>query len=154
MRVAVVGTGYVGLVAGVCLAESGADVVCIDVDPEKLRSLEKGEVPFFEPGLGAMLSRNRPERIRFSGDLASSIRGRQVVFVAVGTPPAEDGSADLSRVLDVARSVAAAAEHPLVLVLKSTVPVGTNEKVSRVVASRRTGASPPRARPRRMWTGQ
>jgi UDPglucose 6-dehydrogenase len=137
VRVAVVGTGYVGLVAGVCLAESGADVVCIDVDAEKLRSLEKGQVPFFEPGLGTMLSRNWPERIRFSGDLAASIRGRQVVFVAVGTPPAEDGSADLSRVLEVAQAVADAAEHPLVLVLKSTVPVGTNERVSRVVASSR-----------------
>jgi len=137
VRVAVVGSGYVGLVAGVCLAESGADVVCIDVDAEKLRSLERGEVPFFEPGLGTMLSRNWPDRIHFSGDLAASIRGRQVVFIAVGTPPAEDGSADLSRVLEVARAVAEAAEHPLVLVLKSTVPVGTNERVSRVVASAR-----------------
>ncbi|HWO11245.1 MAG TPA: UDP-glucose/GDP-mannose dehydrogenase family protein [Polyangiaceae bacterium] len=135
MRVAVVGTGYVGLVAGVCLAESGADVVCIDVDRAKLDLLEKGEVPFFEPGLADMLSRNWPQRITFSADLAASIRGRQVVFVAVGTPPREDGSADLSRVLEVARGVAAAAEHPLVLVMKSTVPVGTNQKVSEVVAS-------------------
>ena len=124
-----------GLVAGVCLAESGADVVCIDVDRAKLDLLEKGEVPFFEPGLADMLSRNWPQRITFSADLAASIRGRQVVFVAVGTPPREDGSADLSRVLEVARGVAAAAEHPLVLVMKSTVPVGTNQKVSEVVAS-------------------
>ena len=135
MRVAVVGTGYVGLVAGVCLAESGADVVCIDVDRAKLALLEKGEVPFFEPGLADMLARNWPQRITFSDDLAASIRGRQVVFVAVGTPPREDGSADLSRVIEVARGVAAAAEHPLVLVMKSTVPVGTNQKVSEVVAS-------------------
>ena len=134
MRIAVVGTGYVGLVAGVCLAESGADVVCIDVDRAKLALLEKGEVPFFEPGLASMLSRNWPDRITFSADLAASIRGRQVVFVAVGTPPQEDGSADLSRVLEVARAVASTAEHPLVLVLKSTVPVGTNERVSAVVA--------------------
>jgi UDPglucose 6-dehydrogenase len=137
MRVAVVGTGYVGLVAGVCLAESGADVVCIDVDQEKLRCLEKGQVPFFEPGLASMLSRNFPQRITFSDNLAASIRGRQIVFVAVGTPPNEDGSADLSRVLEVARSVALAAEQPLLLVMKSTVPVGTNERVCQVVASAR-----------------
>jgi UDPglucose 6-dehydrogenase len=125
----------VGLVAGVCLAESGADVVCIDVDQEKLRCLERGQVPFFEPGLASMLARNWPHRITFSDDLSASIRGRQVVFVAVGTPPNEDGSADLSRVIDVARNVGQAAEHDLLLVLKSTVPVGTNERVSAVVAS-------------------
>jgi UDPglucose 6-dehydrogenase len=135
VRVAVVGTGYVGLVAGVCLAESGADVVCIDVDEAKLKLLEQGQVPFFEPGLASMLARNWPQRITFSDDLAASIRGRQVVFVAVGTPPQEDGSADLSRVLEVARQVARAAEQPLLLVLKSTVPVGTNQRVSEVVAS-------------------
>lgn len=133
MRVAVVGTGYVGLVAGVCLAESGADVVCIDVDQEKLKSLEKGQVPFYEPGLETMLQNNWPKRLHFSDDLAASIEGRQVVFVAVGTPSKEDGSADLSRVLEVARSVAEAAVQELVLVLKSTVPVGTNEKVCEVV---------------------
>jgi UDPglucose 6-dehydrogenase len=125
----------VGLVAGVCLAESGADVVCIDVDEAKLKLLEQGQVPFFEPGLASMLARNWPQRITFSDDLAASIRGRQVVFVAVGTPPQEDGSADLSRVLEVARQVARAAEQPLLLVLKSTVPVGTNQRVSEVVAS-------------------
>jgi UDPglucose 6-dehydrogenase len=127
----------VGLVAGVCLAESGADVVCIDVDQEKLRCLERGEVPFFEPGLASMLANNWPQRITFSDDLSTSIRGRQVVFVAVGTPPNEDGSADLSRVIEVARHVAEVAEHELLLVLKSTVPVGTNERVSKVVASAR-----------------
>ena len=137
MRVAVVGTGYVGLVAGVCLAESGCDVVCIDVDPEKLRRLERGEVPFFEPGLASMLARNWPQRITFSNDLKTSLRSREIVFVAVGTPPNEDGSADLSRVLEVARDVAQAAEHDLVLVMKSTVPVGTNERVSSVVRSAR-----------------
>jgi UDPglucose 6-dehydrogenase len=135
VRIAVVGTGYVGLVAGVCLAESGADVVCIDVDQAKLRMLEQGQVPFFEPGLASMLARNWPQRITFSDDLAASIRGRQVVFVAVGTPPLEDGSADLSRVLEVAAQVARVAEQPLALVLKSTVPVGTNERVSAVVAA-------------------
>jgi UDPglucose 6-dehydrogenase len=137
MRVAVIGTGYVGLVAGVCLAESGADVACIDVDPEKLRRLERGEVPFFEPGLASMLARNWPQRISFTSDLAGGIRGRQIVFVAVGTPPNEDGSADLSRVLEVADGVARAAERDVVLVLKSTVPVGTNQRVCDVVASAR-----------------
>jgi UDPglucose 6-dehydrogenase len=135
LRVAVIGTGYVGLVAGVCLAESGADVVCIDVDPDKLRRLERGEVPFFEPGLASMLARNWPSRISFSEDLASGIRGREIVFIAVGTPPNEDGSADLSRVIEVAAGVARFAERDLVLVLKSTVPVGTNQRVSEVVAS-------------------
>jgi len=119
----------------VCLAESGADVVCIDVDPDKLRRLERGEVPFFEPGLASMLARNWPTRISFSEDLASGIRGREVVFIAVGTPPNEDGSADLSRVIEVAAGVARSAERDLVLVLKSTVPVGTNQRVSEVVAS-------------------
>jgi UDPglucose 6-dehydrogenase len=137
MRVAVIGTGYVGLVAGVCLAESGADVACIDVDPDKLRRLEQGEVPFFEPGLASMLARNWPQRISFTDDLAAGIRGRQIVFVAVGTPPNEDGSADLSRVLEVAAGVAKTAERELVLVLKSTVPVGTNQRVSEVVANSR-----------------
>lgn len=126
-----------GLVAGVCLAESGCDVVCIDVDQQKLRQLERGEVPFFEPGLASMLERNWPHRITFSDDLRASIASRQVVFIAVGTPPNEDGSADLSRVLEVASSVAQAAAHDLVLVLKSTVPVGTNQRVSKVVASSR-----------------
>jgi len=135
LRVAVIGTGYVGLVAGVCLAESGADVVCIDVDPDKLRRLERGEVPFFEPGLASMLARNWPARISFSEDLANGIRGREIVFIAVGTPPNEDGSADLSRVIEVAAGVARSAERDLVLVLKSTVPVGTNQRVSEVVAS-------------------
>jgi UDPglucose 6-dehydrogenase len=127
----------VGLVAGVCLAESGADVICIDVDQDKLRRLEQGKVPFFEPGLASMLARNWPQRITFSDNLAESIRGRQVVFVAVGTPPNEDGSADLSRVIEVARHVAEVAEHDLLLVLKSTVPVGTNQRVSQVVAPAR-----------------
>jgi UDPglucose 6-dehydrogenase len=135
VKVAVVGSGYVGLVLGVCLAESGADVVCIDKNEAKLRLLEKGEVPFFEPGLSAMLERNWPERLSFSADLSGSLKGRRVVFVAVDTPPMEDGSADLSRVLDVARTVANSAEHDLVLVLKSTVPVGTNAKVREVVAT-------------------
>ena len=133
MKIAVVGTGYVGLVAGACFADSGVNVVCVDVDEEKLERLKRGEVPFFEPRLGELVLRNWPDRLDFSSDLASAIRGRQAVFVAVGTPPNEDGSADLSHVLKVAEDVAKAAEHELILVLKSTVPVGTNARVRQVV---------------------
>ncbi|HVU03209.1 MAG TPA: UDP-glucose/GDP-mannose dehydrogenase family protein [Polyangiaceae bacterium] len=133
MKIAVVGTGYVGLVAGACFADVGSDVVCVDVDPEKLRRLEQGHVPFFEPGLESLVRRNYPSRLRFSSDLAASVAGRRVVFVAVGTPPNEDGSADLSHVLAVARDVARVATNDLALVLKSTVPVGTNEKVTAIV---------------------
>lgn len=133
VKIAVVGTGYVGLVAGACFADSGVNVVCVDVDEEKLERLKRGEVPFFEPRLGELVLRNWPDRLDFSSDLASAIRGRQAVFVAVGTPPNEDGSADLSHVLKVAEDVAKAAEHELILVLKSTVPVGTNARVRQVV---------------------
>lgn len=133
MRVAVIGTGYVGLVAGACLADVGCDVVCVDVNESKLLALRRGEVPFFEPGLKELVRRNAPSRLHFSSDLGASLEGRSVVFVAVGTPPAEDGSADLSHVLAVARDVARLAVSDLVLVLKSTVPVGTNAKVTEVV---------------------
>lgn len=131
MKIAVIGSGYVGLVAGACFADSGTHVTCVDVDERKLEKLRAGEVPFFEPGLASLVKRNWPHRLDFSSNLPDSIRGREVVFVAVGTPPAEDGSADLSHVLKVAEQVAQAAEHDLVLVLKSTVPVGTNERVRR-----------------------
>ena len=129
MKIAVVGSGYVGLVAGACFADSGTHVTCVDVDEKKLEKLRAGEVPFFEPGLSELVKRNWPHRLDFSSNLPDSIRGRDIVFVAVGTPPAEDGSADLSHVLKVAEQVAKAAEHPLALVLKSTVPVGTNVRV-------------------------
>jgi UDPglucose 6-dehydrogenase len=134
MKVAVVGTGYVGLVAGACFADAGTHVVCVDVDERKLRDLEQGKVPFFEPGLEELVERNWPTRLSFSSDLAASIAGCSAVFVAVGTPPNEDGSADLSHVLKVARDVAAIATHPVTLVLKSTVPVGTNDHVRQVVS--------------------
>ncbi len=107
--------------------------MCIDVDEKKLAKLRAGEVPFFEPRLADLLKRNWPHRLDFTSNLADGIRGREVVFVAVGTPPQDDGSADLSYVLGVAEQVAKTAEHPLALVLKSTVPVGTNELVRNVV---------------------
>jgi UDPglucose 6-dehydrogenase len=133
VKIAVVGTGYVGLVAGACFADVGSDVVCVDVDPAKLAKLEQGIVPFFEPGLEALVKRNCPARLRFSSNLESALEGRRIVFVAVGTPPSEDGSADLTHVLGVARDVARLAKNDLVLVLKSTVPVGTNAKVTEIV---------------------
>jgi UDPglucose 6-dehydrogenase len=133
VKVVIVGTGYVGLVAGACFAESGHTVVCVDVDEQKLERLRQGDVPFFEPGLDDMVKRNWPDRLQFTTQLDTALDGAQAAFIAVGTPPAEDGSADLTAVLNVARSVARAARHELVLVLKSTVPVGTNEKVTAVV---------------------
>ncbi|HWA73901.1 MAG TPA: UDP-glucose/GDP-mannose dehydrogenase family protein [Polyangiaceae bacterium] len=133
MKIAVIGSGYVGLVAGACFADSGTNVTCVDVDEAKLEKLRRGDVPFFEPRLAELVKRNWPHRLDFSSNLAESIQGREVVFVAVGTPPQEDGSADLSYVLKVAEQVAKAATHELALVLKSTVPVGTNAKVTEVV---------------------
>ncbi len=134
MKVAVVGSGYVGLVAGACFANAGNQVVCVDVDEAKLKRLEAGQVPFFEPGLEDMVERNWPKRLQFSSDLSAAVEGASVAIIAVGTPPQEDGSADLSYVLGVARDVARLAKEPLVLVTKSTVPVGTNAKVRAVVA--------------------
>jgi len=133
VKIAVVGTGYVGLVAGACFADSGTHVTCVDVDESKLEKLRRGEVPFFEPHLADLVKRNWPARLDFTSDLAQAIDGREVVFIAVGTPPQEDGSADLSHVLTVAEQVSKAAKHDLALVTKSTVPVGTNEKVREVV---------------------
>ena len=129
MKIAVIGSGYVGLVAGACFADSGTTVVCVDRDERKLALLEKGEVPFYEPRLSDIVKKNWPDRLTFSSNLEDSIRGAQAIFIAVGTPPREDGSADLSHVLGVARQVAKAAEHDFILVTKSTVPVGTNKLV-------------------------
>jgi UDPglucose 6-dehydrogenase len=121
------------LVAGACFADSGTHVTCVDVDEQKLEKLRRGEVPFFEPNLAELVKRNWPHRLDFTSNLAQAIDGREVVFIAVGTPPQEDGSADLSHVLTVAEQVAKTAKHELALVTKSTVPVGTNERVREVV---------------------
>lgn len=133
MKIAVIGTGYVGLVAGACFADAGTHVTCVDVDEVKLSKLRDGVVPFFEPRLEELVQRNWPTRLDFSSNLEESLEGRKAAFVAVGTPPNEDGSADLSYVLKVAEDVAKLAKDDIVLVLKSTVPVGTNEKVRAVV---------------------
>jgi UDPglucose 6-dehydrogenase len=134
MRIAVVGTGYVGLVAGVCFAESGNDVVCVDKDATKVRALSKGKVPIYEPGLEELLRRNRSEgRLTFTTALAKAVRDSAIVFIAVGTPQGEDGSADLQHVLAVAKDVAKAMNGYKVIVNKSTVPVGTAQRVREVI---------------------
>jgi UDPglucose 6-dehydrogenase len=134
MRVAVVGTGYVGLVAGACFAESGNDVVCVDNNHAKVRLLRRGKIPIYEPGLEELLRRNRTEkRLNFTTTLPKAVRDSAVVFIAVGTPQGEDGSADLKHVLEVAREIARAMNGYKVIVNKSTVPVGTSEKVREVI---------------------
>ena len=134
MKVCVVGSGYVGLVTGGCLAETGTVVVCADIDKEKVEELRRGEVPIFEPGLDAMLERNtKAGRLSFSDDPAAAIADATVVYIAVGTPQRSDGGADLTAVDKVAETVAKHATTDVVLVIKSTVPVGTNARVRRIV---------------------
>lgn len=134
MRIAVVGTGYVGLVVGACFAENGNDVTCVDKDAAKIRMLQRGRIPIFEPGLEELVKRNRVEkRLTFTTALPRAVRAAQVIFVAVGTPQGEDGSADLQHVLGVARDIGRSMNGYKVIVDKSTVPVGTAEKVREVV---------------------
>lgn len=134
MNIAVVGTGYVGLVSGACFAEMGVNVTCVDIDKEKIERLRRGEVPIYEPGLDEIVSRNSREgRLSFATSLQEVIDGVEVVFIAVGTPPDEDGSADLRYVLEVAREFGRSVKRYTLLVTKSTVPVGTSAKVRRVV---------------------
>ncbi len=134
MNIAVVGTGYVGLVSGACFAEMGVNVTCVDINREKIERLRRGEVPIYEPGLDEIVRRNcREGRLAFATSLAEVIDGVEVVFIAVGTPPDEDGSADLRYVLDVAREFGRSVRRYTLLVTKSTVPVGTSEKVRAAV---------------------
>jgi UDPglucose 6-dehydrogenase len=134
MKIAVIGTGYVGLVAGACFAESGNDVVCVDKDGTKVRTLRAGRMPIYEPGLEEIVRRNRHEnRLTFTTTLPKAVRGSTIVFIAVGTPQGEDGSADLQHVLEVAREVARAMNGYKVIVNKSTVPVGTAVRVREVI---------------------
>ncbi len=134
MKITVIGTGYVGLVTGTCFAEVGVDVTCIDIDQKKIENLNKGILPIYEPGLEEMVLRNtQKQRLHFSTSLAENIKQAEVAFIAVGTPPDEDGSADLKYVLAVASSIGQHMEKPLVVVTKSTVPVSTAEKVRKAV---------------------
>ncbi len=130
MRVTVIGSGYVGLVAGACLAETGNDVVCADVDERKVARLKANDIPIYEPGLEDLVSRNQAEaRLSFTTDVGAAVAHGKVVFIAVGTPPGEDGSADLKYVLAVASTIGRHLNEPKIVVTKSTVPVGTAERV-------------------------
>lgn len=135
MKIAIVGTGYVGLVTGTCFADMGIDVTCIDIDKEKISKLSEGIIPIYEPGLENLVKKNHQAgRLHFSTDLTSVLDDVEVVFSAVGTPPDEDGSADLKYVLDVARTIGQNLNHYALVVTKSTVPVGTAQKVRQTIA--------------------
>ena len=139
MRIGVVGTGYVGLVVGACLAETGNAVVCVDKDEAKISALRAGLIPIYEPGLNEMIPRNvAEERLRFTTDLAEAVRSSEVIFIAVGTPQAADGAADLGAVLAVADDIGRAMNGWKVVVSKSTVPVGTAARVKETIAGRTT----------------
>ncbi len=135
MKISVVGTGYVGLVSGTCFAETGIDVVCVDIDSKKINKLNNGQIPIYEPGLEDIYKRNVEKgRLSFTTDLKSSLTDADAIFIAVGTPPGEDGSADLKYVLNVSREVGQYIDHYMVVVTKSTVPVGTSVKVKKAIA--------------------
>jgi len=141
LKIAVVGTGYVGLVVGVCLAENGNSVVCVDNDEKKVEALRRGEIPIYEPGLAEMIPRNvAEERLRFTTDLGAAVQQSEILFIAVGTPQDEDGSADLRHVLAVADGIGRHMNGYKVIVNKSTVPVGTTEKVRKAVSAVTTHA--------------
>ena len=134
MNIAIVGTGYVGLVSGTCFAETGVNVTCVDVDAQKIERLKNGEIPIYEPGLDQLVLKNvRAGRLKFTTDLASILNEQEIVFSAVGTPPDEDGSADLKYVLQVAKTIGENLNRYLVVVTKSTVPVGTAKKVRQTI---------------------
>jgi len=141
MKIAVVGSGYVGLVLGACLAENGNTVACVDKDESKVATLKGGKMPIYEPGLEEMVDRNQQEdRLSFTTDLASSVRTSAIVFIAVGTPQGEDGAADLQHVLAVAKAIGRAMDKYTVVVDKSTVPVGTAKLVRNTIAAETTQA--------------
>ncbi|MCM2336888.1 MAG: nucleotide sugar dehydrogenase, partial [Pseudomonas sp.] len=136
MQVTIFGTGYVGLVTGTCLADVGHDVVCVDIDAAKVEGLNRGVIPIYEPGLEPMVKANHGAgRLHFTTDAAAAVAHAEVIFIAVGTPPDEDGSADLQYVLAVADTIGRHLERAAVIVNKSTVPVGTADKVRATIAA-------------------
>lgn len=140
MRIVIVGTGYVGLVSGAGLSSVGVDVTCVDIDDKKIAALNDGQVPIYEPGLGELIKESvRQERLRFSTDLQSAVKGTDAVFLCVGTPMSDDGSADLSMLFTAAAQVAEAATGPLAVVTKSTVPVGTADKIRKILQEKGAG---------------
>ncbi|MBL8993908.1 MAG: UDP-glucose/GDP-mannose dehydrogenase family protein [Spirochaetia bacterium] len=135
MKISVIGTGYVGLVCGACFADMGHEVTCVDVVQEKIDRLNAGQIPIYEPGLDHLVSRGvKEKRLSFTTEVAAAVAGAQAVFIAVGTPPGADGSADLKYVLQVAETIGKNVNTYKVVVTKSTVPVGTAEKVRAAVA--------------------
>lgn len=142
MKIAMIGTGYVGLVSGVCFSDFGHNVVCVDKEAEKIAMLERGEVPIYEPGLNAVMVRNvDAARLKFTTDLAGAVDGADAVFIAVGTPTRRgDGHADLTYVMAAAEDIARAMTGYSVVVTKSTVPLGTNRKVAEVIRAARIDA--------------
>jgi UDPglucose 6-dehydrogenase len=143
MHICVVGTGYVGLVTGACLADFGINVTCVDKDSSKIEMLLRGEIPIYEPGLDAIVAKNaKADRLHFTTDLATAIQQALAIFIAVGTPPKEDGSADLSYVIQVAESIADNLTGYKVVVTKSTVPIGTGQLIEGILSKRTNGAHP------------
>ena len=134
MKIAIIGSGYVGLVTGACFSEVGINVTCVDVDHKKIENLNKGIIPIYEPGLEEMITRNiKKERLNFTTNIASAIKQAEVVFISVGTPPDENGSADLKHVISVARDCGRYIDDYTLVVTKSTVPVGTSLKVKKAI---------------------
>src|SRR5215210_6092922 len=140
MHVAVIGSGYVGLVTGACFAEFGVDVICVDVDREKIAQLSEGVIPIYEPGLEQLVTKNiQAGRLHFTTDLKQAVERALVIFLAVGTPPREDGSADLSHIEAAARSIAEYLDDYKVIVTKSTVPVGTGQRLRKLIREHQKG---------------
>jgi len=137
MKIAIVGTGYVGLVSGACFAEMGVDVTCVDIDSDKIEGLKQGTIPIYEPGLKNIVIRNyEADRLHFTTSLPSVLNDMEIIFIAVGTPSDEEGDADLSYVMTVANTIADHMEKPLLIVTKSTVPVGTSYRIREVIRKR------------------
>src|SRR5437867_8956327 len=135
MNIGIIGTGYVGLVAGACFAESGNDVVCVDIDAAKVERLRQGIIPIYEPGLSDLIERNvREERLAFTNDIEAAIRKSFILFIAVGTPTTSSGAADLRAVYQVAKDIGRLMDRYKLIVTKSTVPVGTTERVRDIIA--------------------